>query len=129
RRPLVHLARNLLGDSHEPLVAMDRELEVALVVERHRPDLAQRILAVEHPPVRAAQEGISNVGKADLDRAARTGGWPGPLDPLALQVARDLGADEVALARVFDFDRRAGNDAVRIQETDTLAPAGTISAR
>ena len=105
---------------------MNRQLQVALVVERHRRHLAERILAVEHPAVGAAQERVGDVAKPDLDRGAGPRGRPGALDPLALQVARDFGADEVALARVLDLDRRAADDGVRIEEADAFALAGAI---
>ena len=37
---------------------MDCQLEVALVVERHRRELAERVLAVEHPAVGAGEDKI-----------------------------------------------------------------------
>src|SRR6476620_3120689 len=50
-RPLVHFGCDFFGDAQEAWVAGDRESEVALVVERHRVDLSERILAIEHPAV------------------------------------------------------------------------------
>jgi len=54
-RPLVHLARHLFGNLREQGIALDGQLEVALVVQRHGRELAQRVLAIEHPTVGARQ--------------------------------------------------------------------------
>lgn len=51
RRPRIHLAGDLPGNPQEAFVAGDGELEVALVVQGHRPDLPERILTVEHPSI------------------------------------------------------------------------------
>src|SRR5262245_40256691 len=58
-RPLVHLAGYLLGDLQERGIAMDGQLEVALVVQRHARNLTEGVLAVEHPSVGARQQGVS----------------------------------------------------------------------
>ena len=70
-------------------IAMDGQLEVALVVERHRRDLAERVLAVEHPAVGAGEQRVGDVADALLDRRVRPGRRAGALNPLALQVRRE----------------------------------------
>ncbi len=52
-RPGVHLSGHGFGRPQEEFRASERQLEVALVVERHRVDLTERVLAVEHPAVGA----------------------------------------------------------------------------
>ena len=52
-------------------------LQAALIVERHRGHLAERVLAVEHPAVGAREQRIGHVAEA-LRRAARRGVPPGP---------------------------------------------------
>ena len=59
--PVVHFQRYLLGGLHEDRVAVNRELQVSLVIERHRRDLAERILSIEHPAIRARQQRIGDV--------------------------------------------------------------------
>ena len=82
----------------------DRQLQVALVVERHRRDLAERVFAVEHPAVGAREQRVGDVAQARLERGARLGGRAGALDPLALEVGRDVAAVEAAGAGVADAD-------------------------
>ena len=76
---------------------MDGQLEVALVVQRHGRDLAERVLAVEHPAVGARQQRVGDVADALLDRRIRPRRGTGALDPLALQVGGNRGAVETAL--------------------------------
>ena len=57
------------------VVAGEGELEVALVVERHRVDLPERVLAVEHPAVGAREQRVGDV--ADALAGARAAGSPG----------------------------------------------------
>ena len=59
---------------------MEGELEVALVVQRHRRDLPERVLAVEHPAVGAREQRVGDVADALLDRrrpASPPGRCPG----------------------------------------------------
>ena len=88
-------------------VAVDGELEVALIVERHRGQLAERVFAVEHPAVGTREERVRDVADAALDRALGLRGRPGALDPLALQVGRDVAANEAPLASILHLDVRA----------------------
>jgi len=52
-RPRVHLPRHRVGRRQEHVSTANRQREVALIVERHGTQLAQRILAIEHPAVGA----------------------------------------------------------------------------
>ena len=99
-RPGVHLRRDAFGDVEEPRVGGERELEIAVVVERHRLDLTERVLAVEHPTVGAGEQGVGDVAETGGEVGAGTCGWASALDPLTLQVGRDLGAVEPPSARV-----------------------------
>ena len=119
-RPPVHFGGHLLGHLQEHRVAANRQLEVALVVQRHRRHLAERVFAVEHPPVGAGQQRVGDVAEAAVRRRARPCGRPGALDPLALQVGRNLAADEGAVARVLNLDQRPRNVGVRIEELDAV---------
>ena len=105
-----------LGDVQEQRIAMDRQLQVALVVERHRRQLAERVLAVEHPAVGAGQQRVGDVADAALDRAAALGAGPGALNPLRLQVGGNLAAGEAAGARVRDADVGPRNRGVRVEK-------------
>ena len=116
RRPGVHLSGNLLGDLEEDRVAVDGQFQVALVVERHRRDLAERILAVEHPAVGAREQRVGDVAQSRFDRRARPGGRAGALNPLPAKIAGDLAADELAVPGVLHCDLRARDDRLRIEE-------------
>src|SRR5258708_28886992 len=93
-RPLVHLARHLFGNLREYGIAMDSQLEVALVVQGHGPELAERVLAVEHPPVGARQQRVRDVADAVFKRRIRLRRGTGALNPLALEIPGNLGAEE-----------------------------------
>src|SRR5687767_1529778 len=67
-RPCVHLGGDVLGNAHEHSVAMNSELQAALVVERHRRHLTERVLAVEHPPISARQQRVGYVPETLFDR-------------------------------------------------------------
>ena len=123
--PGVHLGRDVLGDAQERLLAAEGDREVALIVERHGVDLAERVLAVEHPAVGAGKQGVGDVADAGLHRRARPGGGTGALDPLPLQVVGNLRAVELARARLLHGERGARNDGGRIEEADppTVAEA------
>jgi hypothetical protein len=72
------------GDGREHRVTMDGELQVSLVVERHRRELAERVFAVEHPAVGTREQGVRDVANAPFDRHARLRGGPCSLNPLPL---------------------------------------------
>ena len=101
----------------------DRELEVALVVERHGIDLPEGVLAIEHPAVGARQQRVGDVAQAALRARPRLGGGPGALDPLALQIGRDLAPLEVAVAGVLNPDARARDQRLGVEEGDALPAA------
>ena len=107
--PRVHFACDLLGHLHEHGVAMDRQLQVSLVIQRHGRDLAERVFAIEHPAIGAAQQRIGDVANPGFNGGARPGRGPGALDPLPLKVTWDLAAHELSLPGVADLDRRAAN--------------------
>jgi len=117
-RPGVHLRRDPLGDVEEPRVRGERELEVPVIVERHGLDLPQCVLAVEHPAVGAGEQGVGDVAQAGGEVGAGARRRAGALDPLALQVGRDLGAVEPPLAGVANGERGAGNDGRGVEEVD-----------
>ena len=102
---------------------MDGQLQVALVVEGHRRDLAERILAVEHPAVGAREQRVGDVAQSRFDRRAWPGCRAGALNPLSAKIAGDLAADELALPGILHFDLRARDDRLRIEEGQTLSIA------
>ena len=100
-RPAVHLAGNLLGDAAGTAASTgERQPQVSLVVERHRFGLAECILAVEHPAVGTRQQRVGHVAETRLERGSRPGRRSRALDPLPLQVRRDVAARELAGPRV-----------------------------
>src|SRR5688500_20156343 len=103
---------------------MNGQLQIALVVERHRAQLTEGVLAVEHPAVGARQQRIGNVADALVDRRARLGARAGALNPLALQVGRDLAPRELAVARVLYADVRPRDRRLRIEKGDALPARG-----
>ena len=79
-RPRVHLDRHRFGGRQEHGVAVDGQFQVALVVQRHRGQLAERVLAVEHPAIGAREQRVRDVTDAALDRrraASRRARCPG----------------------------------------------------
>ena len=128
-RPLVHFLRDAFGDAQEKRVLLDRQPEVALVVERHRVDLPDCVLAVEHPAVGAREQGVGDVAQAVLGARPRPRGGPRALDPLALQIGGDLAALEPAVAGVLNPDTRARDHRLGIEEGDALAAARWRASR
>ena len=119
----VHLCGNLLGRAHEDLVAMDRQLEIPLIVERHRRQLSEGVFAVEHPPVGARQQRVGDVADALVGGHARSRRGTGSLNPLTLQVRGNLASDERAGASVLHPNTRPWNLGRWIEERDALATA------
>ena len=64
--PCVHLCRDALGRLQEDWVLRKRQPKISLIVQRHRLDLAEGVLAVEHPSVRPGQESVGYVADAAL---------------------------------------------------------------
>ena len=132
-RPRVHLARDLLGGGHEHIGACERQLQVALVVERHGVDLPERVLAVEHPAVGAREERVGDAADALGRPGARPRRGPGPLDPLPLEIVRDRATVEAAGPGIAHRDGRSTDRRVRRQEGDplvlTLATRAALDAR
>ncbi len=121
--PLVDLPCHALGDGHEHAVSRIRQLQVALVVERHALDLALRVFPIEHPAIGARQQCVGDVADAFSGRRARPRRGTGALDPLALKVGRNVAAVEASRAGVADEDVRAADRGVGWQERDGLALA------
>ena len=113
-RPSVHLPGHLLRRLQEHFIAGERQLQVPLVVERHRLDLTQRVLAVEHPTVGARQQSVGDVANALLERSMGLSPGPGALDPLALEVFGDGAAGEAARSRVGDRDPGPRDRRIRV---------------
>src|SRR5258707_9270263 len=65
-RPMVHLGADFFGEAQEAWVFGNRELEVALVVQRNCIDLPEGVLPIEHPAVSAREESVSDVAQAAL---------------------------------------------------------------
>ncbi len=126
-RPAVHLAGNLLGDAQERGITGERQPEVSLVVERHRLGLAECILAVEHPAVGPRQQRVGHVPETRLERGSGPGRRSSALDPLPLQVRRDVAAREVPGPGVADQQARSGDRGVRIEEPDRLPIARSLA--
>ena len=77
-------------------------------------DLAERVLAVEHPAVGARQQRVGDVADALLDRrVAACAAGPVPWIHCRCRSARDLAAVERAVARVLHADARARRSARR----------------
>ncbi len=72
-RPLVHLVGDAGGDLEEHGLARQRQAQVALVVERHRRALPERVLAVEHPAIGAREQRVGDVAQAGVERRRRGG--------------------------------------------------------
>src|SRR5439155_17779341 len=70
-RPAIHLTGDLLGGGQKYRIVMNRQLQVSLVVERHRGQLTESVLAVEHPTVGARQQRVGDVANALLDGGPR----------------------------------------------------------
>ena len=127
-RPGVHLRGHAFGRLEEHLLLVDRQLQVALVVERHGGELAECVLAVEHPAVRSGEQRVGDVADALVHRRGGLGARARALDPLPLQVGGNRAAREGAGARVGDPDLRPCDDAGRIEKRDPLALLGPLLA-
>ena len=120
-RPLIHLGGNLLGHLQENLIPLNGQAEVSLVVQRHRAHLPEGVFAVEHPAVGAGEQRVGDVANAGVDGRAGPGRRTGTLNPLALEIPRNLAAREGAGPGIADRDRRARNVRIRIEERDSPA--------
>jgi hypothetical protein len=124
-RPLVHLRGHSLGDAQKDRVTMDGELQIALVVQRHRRHLAQCVLAVEHPAVRAGQQRVRDVADARLDRRMRPRRRAGALNPLPPQIGGNLAADECGVSGLLDGDVGSRDPRGAVEEAEPLLVPGT----
>jgi len=122
-RPLVHLAGDPFGHFQEDRASVDRQPQVPLVVQRHRGDLTKRVLPVEHPPIGARQQCIGDVPDALLDRSIRPRRRTGALNPLPLQIGRNLASHERPVASIADFDAGPRDLDLRIEEANPLLVA------
>jgi len=126
--PAVHLGGDRFGNRQEEGIPGDCELQVALIVKRHGVDLAQSILAVEHPAIGAGEEGIRDVAEPLRGGGSRPGGGPGPLDPLAFEVARNLTTGKGPGAGVSHENAGSRKCAVGGQELQGLPGAQSFQA-
>src|SRR5215470_6808277 len=130
--PAIDVHGNLLRHFQEQRIVVDGQLQIPLIVERHRRHLAQRVFAVEHPPVRAREQRVGDVSNALLDRTIRLGRRSRALNPLALQIRRDFAADEPAVSSVPDTNRRSRDHVVGAEEADPLmtllAPTAAVES-
>src|SRR5207247_9377991 len=101
-------------------IVMNRQLQVSLVVERHRGQLTESVLAVEHPTVGARQQRVGDVANALLDWGPRLGARPRALNPLTLQIVRNLATEERAVPCVLNREGRSPNQARGIGKSDAL---------
>ena len=99
---------------------MDSQLEVSLVVQRHGRDLPQRVFSVEHPAVRAREESVRDISDAVFQRSIRLCCGASALDPLTLEVFRNLTSDKSAVARFLDCDLCSSDGGLRVQESNPL---------
>ena len=129
-RPTVHLAGDLLGDREKQRISGDGQLQVALVVERHRRHLPEGVLAVEHPAVGAGEQRVGDVAQTDGDvvRRSRPCCRTGALDPLAAEVRRNLRTAESTVAGILNTYRRTVDERFGIEELDAPPLASAILA-
>src|SRR5207249_11469574 len=103
------------------------------VVTRQRRQLAEGVLAVDHPAAGARQESGRDVPDALGDGGVRLGRRTGALDPLTLEVSGDFAADKRPVAGVANLDARPGNVRIRIEKCEALsvasAPRTPLDAR
>ena len=99
---------------------MDSELQVALVIQRHRRDLAERVFAVEHPAIGAGKQSVGDVANPVFDRGARPGGRSSALNPLALKICGISLPMKLPSRASLNLDRRSADGGVGIEEGDRL---------
>ena len=115
-RPLIHFCGDLFGNRKKHGISMDGQPQVPLIVERHRRDLAERVFAVEHPPVGAREQRVGDVSDALLDRRAGPGRRARALNPLAAEVRWDLAPGEGAVPGILDGDAGPRDRGALVQE-------------
>jgi hypothetical protein len=97
-------AGNLFGHFQKNRVFVNRQFEVALVVERHGGNLPQRIFAVEHPAIGARKQGVGDISDAVFNRRVGFCRRAGSLNPLPLQIRRNNRAFEMTVAGILNVD-------------------------
>ena len=105
---------------------MDGQLQVPLVVERHRRDLAERVLAVEHPAVGAREQRVGDVADALLDRRVGLGAGAGALDPLGRPEV--LGISLPRTRPGVPPDSRARDVSLRVKEKTRMRRPSWLAA-
>ena len=126
--PRVDLAGDGFRRLQEHRVARDRQFQIALVVQRHRRQLTERVFAVEHPAVRAGQERVGDVADALRNRGAGLGPGAGALDPLPPQIDGNFRSRETAAARLLHRVTGARHQIVRMEKRDPLVMRRTAGA-
>src|SRR5262245_42998219 len=118
--PFVHFARHLFSDLQKNWIAVDGQLEIALIVERHGRNLAERVLAVEHPAVGAGQKGIRDIANAIFHRCIRFCRGSRPLNPLPLEILGNLTADKITIAGVLNLDLGPSDGRLGVEKSNSL---------
>ena len=105
------------GHLHEQRIAMERQLQVPLVVERHRRRPGRARLRRRTSSRRRQTAGRTRrCGCFARRGASRLGGRPGALDPLALKICGNRAADELAVARILHPNLCAADQASRVEK-------------
>jgi len=123
-RPRVHLTSNLLRCSQEQRVPRERQLQIALIVERHRLDLAQRVFSVKHPAVGARKQRIRHVANAVVQRLARLRAGSSTLDPLPFQILGNRTALKTSRPSIGNSDPGPRDLRIRVEKPDWLGTFG-----
>jgi hypothetical protein len=118
--PPIHLAGDLFGYAEEHPVARYSQLQISMIVERHRVDLTERVFAVKHPSICSREQRIRYVPQSILDACARFRSGSGSLYPLPLEIGRNVASLEVPFAGVSNGHSGSGNYRFRIKKRDTL---------
>src|SRR5258708_29774650 len=100
---------------------MNREFNISLVIDRHRRQLTECVLAVEHPAVGAGQERMGDIADALVDRRPRFRGGPRPLNSLTGGIGWNLTSGKPSRARVGPREGPPGHPAPRVRKGPAVA--------
>src|SRR5262249_22742471 len=125
--PIIHFRGHRLSDGQERILSSEPKPEAALIVERHRRDLPERVLAVEHPAVGPREERVGYVAQVHFDRGTGARGRAGALHPLAQKVGRNRRALELAVARLPGGQPGGQEDRIAVEKIDASSVARASS--